>query len=78
VPAQIWRTPGYEKTMAPMQLHKAYGGCHGDITCLDWSPDGRWIAVASKDLTARRCTPFSPRISIVICPLHASQSVPRR
>ena len=39
--------------MAPMQLHRTYGGCHDVITALDWSPDGQFIAVASRDLTAR-------------------------
>ena len=41
------------KTTAPMQLHRQYGGCHADITALDWSQDGRWVAVVSKDLAAR-------------------------
>ena len=41
------------KTTAPMQLYRQYGGCHADITALDWSQDGRWIAVVSKDLAAR-------------------------
>lgn len=41
------------KTTAPMQLHRTYGGCSGDITSLDWSEDSEWIAVASKDLSAR-------------------------
>ena len=50
---QIWRTPGYAKTTAPMQLHQTYGGCAADITSLDWSEDSLWIAVASKDLSAR-------------------------
>ena len=50
---QIWRTPGFVKTTAPMQLHRQYGGCHADITALDWSLDGRWVAVVSKDLAAR-------------------------
>ena len=36
-----------------MQLHRQYGGCHADITALDWSQDGRWVAVVSKDLAAR-------------------------
>ena len=35
--AQIWRTPGAVKTTAPMQLYRQYGGCHADITALDWS-----------------------------------------
>ncbi|KAK9915110.1 hypothetical protein WJX75_004822 [Coccomyxa subellipsoidea] len=50
---QIWRAPGYTKTTAPMQLHRTYGGCAADITSLDWSEDSEWIAVASKDLSAR-------------------------
>ena len=41
------------KMTAPMQLYRQYGGCHADITALDWSEDGRWIAVVSKDLAAR-------------------------
>lgn len=41
------------KTTAPMQLHRQYGGCSADITSLDWSDDSQWIAVASKDLSAR-------------------------
>ena len=41
------------KTTAPMQLHAQYGGCHADITALDWSQDGQWVAVVSKDLAAR-------------------------
>ena len=52
-PVQIWRTPGFVKTTAPMQLYRQYGGCHADITALDWSQDGRWVAVVSKDLAAR-------------------------
>lgn len=35
-----------------MQLHRTYGGCHDDITSIDWSADGLFMAVASKDLTA--------------------------
>ena len=50
---QVWRTPGVGKSVAPMQLHRTYGGCHGDIAALDWSADSQWVAVASKDLTAR-------------------------
>ena len=52
-PVQVWRTPGFVKTTAPMQLYRQYGGCHADITALDWSQDGRWVAVVSKDLAAR-------------------------
>ncbi len=63
---QVWRTPGLGKSVAPMQLHRTYGGCHGDIAALDWSADSQWIAVASKDLTAR-CALCTPRmISIML------------
>jgi periodic tryptophan protein 2 len=50
---QVWRRPGLEKTVAPMELHRTYGQCHADIVALDWSEDGCWIAAASKDLTTR-------------------------
>ena len=36
-----------------MQLYRQYGSCHADITALDWSGDGRWVAAVSKDLAAR-------------------------
>ena len=51
---QVWRAPATAKSMAPMRLHRAYGGCHDDVTCLDWSPCGQFIAVGSKDLTVRK------------------------
>ena len=55
-PGQVWRAPGVGKSVAPMQLHRTYGGCHGDIAALGWSADSQWVAVASKDLTARRAS----------------------
>lgn len=36
-----------------MQLLRSFGGCHSDIVAIDWSTDSKWVAVASKDLTAR-------------------------
>lgn len=50
---QVWQTPSLAKSMSPMQLHRTYGTCHDDITCLDWSSDSLWIAVGAKDLTHR-------------------------
>ena len=50
---QVWRTPGLVKAMSPMQLHRTYGQCHADVTSLDWSADSKWLAVGSKDLSAR-------------------------
>jgi periodic tryptophan protein 2 len=39
--------------VAPMQLHRTYGGCFDTVTDVAWSPDGQWLAVASADCTAR-------------------------
>ena len=50
---QVWRAPTHAKVMAPLQLHRSFGGCADSITTLDWSPDSAWIAVGSKDLTCR-------------------------
>jgi periodic tryptophan protein 2 len=50
---QVWRTPSFEKQMSPMQLHRTYGQCHDNVLDLDWSPDSRFVAVASKDIVAR-------------------------
>ncbi len=66
--AQVWRTPGLGKSVAPMQLHRTYGGCHGDIAALDWSADSQWIAVASKDLTARRGPGLAMGVALPLLP----------
>eukprot|EP00892_Ulva_mutabilis_P004509 jgi/Ulvmu1/242/UM001_0246.1 len=50
---QIWNCPSREKTFAPMQLLRSFGGCQGDIVHIDWSLDSKWLAVACKDLTSR-------------------------
>ena len=50
---QVWRRPGLEKTVAPMQLYRTYGHCHADVVALDWSEDGCWIVAAAKDLSIR-------------------------
>lgn len=50
---QVWRRPGLEKSVAPMELHRTYGQCHADVTALDWSSDSSWIVAASKDLATR-------------------------
>ena len=50
---QVWKAPGFEKSMAPMELHRTYGSSHADITCLAWSQDSCWVAIAGKDLSAR-------------------------
>ena len=49
----MWNTPSFEKQMSPMALHRTYGQCHADVLAIDWSPDSQFLAVASKDITAR-------------------------
>lgn len=39
--------------MNPMQLHRTYGQCHSDVLDIAWSPDGAFLAAASKDITLR-------------------------
>lgn len=39
--------------MAPMHLLRTYGHAHDAVTCLDWAPDGSWIAAGGRDLIAR-------------------------
>jgi WD40 repeat protein len=65
---QVWRTPPREKLVAPMQLHRTYGGCHDTVTDVGWSEDGQWLVVASADITARL---FS------LHPVPGAQSKPR-
>ena len=36
-----------------MHLVRTYGHCRADVTCLAWSPCGRWIAAGCKDLGTR-------------------------
>lgn len=50
---QVWHRPGMSKSTNPLELHRTYGHCHGDIISLDWSEDSTWIVAGSKDLTVR-------------------------
>ena len=44
---QVWKSPGLEKSVAPMQLHRTFGQCHSDITTVDWSADSQWLVRAA-------------------------------
>ena len=56
---QIWESPPLEsKQFQPFKLVGAFGTCHDDITCLDWSPCGEFVAAGSRDLA---CHIFSGR-----------------
>ena len=41
------------KVPSPLALHRTYGHCSGEVTCLCWSPCGCWLAGGSRDLTVR-------------------------
>jgi WD40 repeat protein len=62
---QVWRSPSLQKQLAPLALHRTYGQCHADVLDLDWSPDGRFLAVASKDIVAR----YAGHGACLLCPL---------
>ena len=56
---QIWESPPLDsKQFQPFKLAGAFGTCHDDITCLDWSPCGEFVAAGSRDLV---CHIFSGR-----------------
>ncbi|KAF9619369.1 hypothetical protein IFM89_006556 [Coptis chinensis] len=50
---QIWRSPGFRKEFFPFELVRTFADCDGNVTALDWSPDGEYLLVGSKDLTVR-------------------------
>ncbi|KXZ50608.1 hypothetical protein GPECTOR_15g291 [Gonium pectorale] len=50
---QVWQCPSLDKQMSPMALHRTYGHCHADVLDVAWSPDGAFLAAASKDITLR-------------------------
>lgn len=50
---QIWRSPGFEKQFLAFELVRTFAGCKGDVTCVDWCPESRYLLVGSKDLTVR-------------------------
>lgn len=44
---------GAGRAVAPLQRHRTYTGHYDDVTCLDWSPNGKYIVTGSRDQTAR-------------------------
>ena len=72
LPWKVWRAPGTDKVFAPMQQYRVYGGCHDDITSIDWADDSFWLVVASRDLTVRyysSVTCADPLTTLQICKL---------
>lgn len=45
--------PAQAKVPSPLALHRTFGHCSGEVTCLCWSPCGHWLAGGSRDLTVR-------------------------
>ena len=50
---EVWCAPGLEREFSPFVLHRVYTGHYDDVTCLDWSPNGRYIVTGSADMSAR-------------------------
>ena len=50
---QIWRTPTLDHTFSAFELLRTLTGHFDDVTCIDWSPTGRYVATGSKDMTVR-------------------------
>ena len=52
-PPQVWRTPALVHSFAPFQLHRTYAGPYDALTCMDWSPCGKWLLAGGRDTTSR-------------------------
>lgn len=50
---QIWKLTTTVREFNPFELYRELTGHYNDITCVNWSEDGRYILTGSKDLTVR-------------------------
>eukprot|EP00741_Cyanophora_paradoxa_P002463 tig00000076_g2387.t1 len=50
---QVWFTPGMQREFHPFVLHRTFTGHFDDTTCIDWSPDSRFVMAGSRDQTVR-------------------------
>jgi len=50
---QVWHTPALVKEFAPFRLHRTYAGPYDALTCVDWSPCGKWLIAGGRDTTSR-------------------------
>jgi len=50
---QIWKAPALVTQFRPFHLVRTHTGHYDDVTCIDWSQDGKYLLTGSKDLTCR-------------------------
>ncbi|KAI0073703.1 WD40 repeat-like protein [Panus rudis PR-1116 ss-1] len=60
----LWKVPNNLTDQTELEppvtlVSKSVDGKQGDITCLDWSPDGSLLAIGSYDEMLRVCTPLN-------------------
>jgi periodic tryptophan protein 2 len=68
---QVWRTPEMRREFAPFVLHRTYTGHFDDVSCVSWSPNGRYI------LGSRLVGWFLCRLTIPRCCVGSLSLVPR-
>eukprot|EP00047_Mylnosiga_fluctuans_P005493 m.240821 g.240821 ORF g.240821 m.240821 type:complete len:917 (-) comp13732_c0_seq1:165-2915(-) len=49
----IWRMPGAEKEFAMLTLDRRLASLHAPVTCLAWSSDSKFLAVGTRNNTAK-------------------------
>lgn len=61
---QVWQTPPMRRETGAFVLHRTYTGHYDDVTCIDWSADGRYARVHRSDNVVLRWEgPLSVRFS---------------
>lgn len=45
---QVWQTPPMRRETGAFVLHRTYTGHYDDVTCIDWSADGRYARVPGR------------------------------
>ena len=50
---QLWYTPTEQRHFAPLERFKETGQHFDTITCIHWSPDGKYLVTGSEDMNVR-------------------------
>jgi periodic tryptophan protein 2 len=50
---QVWHTPGVKRVFSPFVHYRTYGGHHGDVLSISWSPCSKFFLTSAKDLSVR-------------------------